>query len=147
MSLVALLKRLAPLLLLLTIACYGGLVKIGLGPKYAGAVPIIYLKDNPSLSEGDRVAGRRAFIDSRCTDCHRVAEDPHLPLGPRAVTQPPLAELDRYAPRALYDHIIDRNTGKGVALYNREMSEYVERLSARQLVDIVAYLREPGQSD
>ena len=48
MSLYDLSKRLAPLLVLLTAACSGGLVKIGLGPKYAGAVPI-YLKDNPSL--------------------------------------------------------------------------------------------------
>ena len=146
MSRLVIVKRLAPLLLSLAAACGGGLVKIGLGPKYVGARPI-YLKDNPSLSEGDRVAGRRAFIDSRCTDCHRVAEDPHLPLGPRAVAEPPLADLDRYAPRALYDHIIDRTTGKGVTLYNREMGEYVERLSARQLVDIVAYLRDPRQVD
>jgi len=138
-------KRLAPVLLLAA-ACASGLVKLSLGPKYVRAPPI-YFKDNPSLSEGDRVAGRRAFIDSHCIDCHRVAEDPGLPLGPRAVAEPPLAELDRYAPRALYDHIIDRNTGKGVALYNREMGEYVERLSARQLVDIVAYLRDPRQVD
>jgi len=34
-----------------------------------------------------------------------------------------------------------------VTLYNREMGEYVERLSARQLVDIVAYLRDPAQVD
>src|ERR1700682_3629236 len=133
-------------LLLLGVACGGGLVKIGLGPKYVGARPI-YLKDNPSLSEGDRVAGRRAFLDPLCTDCQRAVGDPHLPLGPRAVAEPPLAELDRYTPQALYNHIIDRTTGKGVTLYNRERGEYVERLSARQLVDIVAYLRDPRQAD
>jgi len=103
-----LVKRLAPLLLLVA-ACAGGLVKIGFGPKYAGAVPL-YIKDNPSLSDGDRIAGRRAFIDAKCIDCHRVAEDPHLPEGPRAVTEPPLANMDRYVPQTLYDHIIDRNT-------------------------------------
>jgi len=139
-------RRLAPLLLLLFVAACAGLVKVSVGPKYAFGRPI-YFKDNPNLSDGDRVAGRRAFIEARCTDCHRVAEDPSLPLGPRAMAEPPLADLDRYAPRALYDHIIDRNTGKGVALYNREMGEYVERLSARQLVDIVAYLRDPKQVD
>src|SRR5207237_9138722 len=118
------------------------LMKVSIGPKYAIGRPI-YFKDNPSLADGDRKAGRRAFIDARCTDCHRVADDPALPLGPRAVAEPPLAELDRYTPKALSDHIRDRNTGKDVALYNREMGEYVERLSARQLVDIVAYLRDP----
>jgi mono/diheme cytochrome c family protein len=137
-------RWLTPLLFLLA-AC-GGLMKVSFGPKYVGARPI-YFKDNPALSEGDRVAGRRAFIDSRCTDCHRVAEDQGLPLGPRAVAEPPLEKLDRYPPKTLYDLIINRNTGKGVELYNREMGVYVERLSARQLVDIVAYLRDPRQVD
>ena len=137
-------KRLAPFVLLLA-AC-GGLIKVSVGPKYAISRPI-YFKDNPNLSDGDKKAGRRAFIDARCTDCHRVAEDPSLPLGPRAAAERPLTRLDRYAPRELYDLIIDRTTGKGVALYNREMGEYVERLSARQLVDIVAYLRDPRHVD
>lgn len=138
-------RRLAPFLLLLLAAC-NGLIKVNVGPKYAISRPI-YFKDNPTLSDGDRIAGRRAFIDARCTDCHRVAEDPGLPLGPRAVAEPPLTRLDRYKPKELYDLILDRTTGKGVTLYNREMGEYVERLSARQLVDIVAYLRDPKQVD
>ena len=115
-----------------------------IAPKYVNT-PAIWFKDNPNLEDGDKAAGRRAFIASRCIDCHRVADDPELPRGPRAIAEPPLANLDRYTRRALYDKIIDRNTGKGVELYKREMGEYVERLSARQLVDIVAYLRDPRQ--
>lgn len=127
-------------------ACPPGLVKVRLSEQYA-VKDTLYFKNNPSLSEGDKVAGRRAFIDSHCIDCHRVAEDPHLPRGMRAIAEPPLAHLDRYKPKALYDRILDRNTGKGVTLHEREMGEYVERLSARQLVDIVAYLRDPKQID
>jgi mono/diheme cytochrome c family protein len=140
-------RRTLPLVLLLLTACgSGAMVQLKFGPKYLAA-PKIWFKDNPNLSDGDRVAGRRAFMDARCTDCHRVAGDSGLPLGPRATAEPPLEKLDRYAPKTLYEHILDRNTGKGVELYGREMGVYVERLSARQLVDIVAYLRDPAQVD
>jgi len=137
-------RRLLPLLLLVLLACSDGLVKVKIGPDYRG-MPVMYFKDNPTLEDGDKELGRRVFIQYGCIDCHRVAEDPKLPLGKRAIAQSPLEHLGRVSAWDLKNKILDRNTGKGVTLYNREMGEYVERLSARALVDVIAYLRDPRQ--
>jgi hypothetical protein len=137
-------RRFLPLLLLLTCCSNDGLVKVKIGPAYRG-MPVLFYKDNPTLEDGDKELGRRVFIQYGCVDCHRVAEDPKLPLGKRAIAQPPLEHLGRVSAYDLKNRILDRNTGKGVTLNNREMGEYVERLSARALVDVIAYLRDPRQ--
>jgi len=98
---------------------------------------------NPELAEGDRLAGRRAFIAAQCIDCHRVAEDPALPLGRRSVAGPWLEQLDRYSPAELAKRITSRSTGADEELFDRTMKNYAQPITARQLVDIIAYLRNP----
>lgn len=134
-------RRLVPLLLLLT-ACAAP-VSVRFGPHQIGA-PVSML-NNPSLWDGDPVAGRAAFIAGRCVDCHRVAEDPTLPRGARAIAGPLLENIARATPREVADRIRNRSTGRGETLFDKEMSDYAQTITARQLVDIVAYLRQPRQ--
>jgi len=109
---------------------------------HAAHAPIIAFS-NPTFEEGDPIAGRRAFIESGCIDCHRVAEDPDLPRGARAVAGPMLSGLGRLAPKDVAAKITSRSTGANEALFDRTMKDYSWTMTARQLVDIVAYLRHP----
>lgn len=111
---------------------------------HQAAAPIVAIS-NPSLAGGNALAGRRAFIAMQCIDCHRVAEDPELPLGRRAVAGPLLSDLKRYAPKDLATRITSRSTGASQELFDRTMKDYAQPLTARQLADIVAYLRNPKQ--
>ena len=98
---------------------------------------------NPRFDDGDPVAGRRAFIAMQCIDCHRVAEDAELPLGRRAMAGPLLAGLGRYTAVEVANRITSSKTGADQELFDRTMKDYAQPMTARQLVDIVAYLRNP----
>jgi mono/diheme cytochrome c family protein len=98
---------------------------------------------NPSFEDGDRLAGRREFIAMQCVDCHRVAEDAELPRGLRAIAGPQLSGLSRYTPVELANRITSRTTGASEELFDKTMKDYAQPMTARQLVDIVAYLRNP----
>jgi mono/diheme cytochrome c family protein len=104
--------------------------------------PVIAIS-NPSLSDGDPVAGRQAFIALQCVDCHRVAEDRELPLGARAIAGPMLSRMDRHSPKELATRITSRSTGASEELFDRTMRDYTNPMTARQLVDVIAYLRNP----
>ena len=106
--------------------------------------PVVAIS-NPFLMQGDAVAGRRAFIDLQCHDCHRVAEDPGLPAGRRSIAGPLLERMDRYAAHELVERITSRKTGASEELFDRTMKDYAQPITARQLVDVVAYLRNPRQ--
>ena len=126
--------------LLIVLSCSSGLpIRFGVHGTHAPVVAI----SNPGLGDGDPVAGRRAFIAVQCIDCHRVAGDPQLPLGRRAIAGPVLSSLDRYTPKDLADRITSRSTGIDEELLERTMKDYAQPMTARQLVDIVAYLRNP----
>jgi mono/diheme cytochrome c family protein len=133
-------RRLVPLLLVLFAACATPVV-VHFGPHQLGAP--VTLVNNPSLDDGDPIAGRTAFLSVRCNDCHRVAEDPSLPRGARAIAGPLLENLARATPHQLADRIRNRKTGAGEMLYDREMKDYAETMTPRQFVDIIAYLRNP----
>lgn len=111
---------------------------------HAQSAPISVVS-NPDFSDGDPVAGRREFIAAQCIDCHRVAEDPALPRGARAIAGPLLSDMARYQAREVARRITSRATGAGEELFDRNMKDYVQPINARQLVDIVAYLRNPAQ--
>jgi mono/diheme cytochrome c family protein len=131
----------AAAVLTLAVGCYNGVFRFKFGDH-----PIetpLYATLNPSLSDGDPVAGRRAFIELDCIDCHRVAEDPKLPKGPGAEYGPMLSGLHRYKAVKLADIIRNTNTGKNDEYLGRTMKDYTERMTVRQLVDVVAYLRNP----
>ena len=129
---------------LLIAGCSAHAVRLSFGNKKYEAP--IYITNNPSLEEGDPDVGRRTFIVIGCIDCHRVAEDPHLPRGPRAAAGPLLANLKRYSSKELLQILRDSKTGgKDEELYGRKMKDYTQRMSARQQVDVIAYLRNPAR--
>lgn len=102
--------------------------------------PVVAIS-NPYLFEGDARAGRRAFIDLQCIDCHRVAGDPTLPMGARAIAGPFLENLDRKPAKEVAELITSRRTGASEELFDRTMKDYTQPITARQLVDLVAYVR------
>ena len=137
-------RRFVPLLLLLLLVTACSVpVGVRFGAHQIGAP--VSMVNNPSLSDGDPIAGRRAFIAVQCIDCHRVAEDPALPRGARAIAGPVLENLARATPQELADRIRNRKTGGDEALFDKKMSSYAQTMTARQLVDIIAYLRQPRQ--
>ena len=133
-------RRAALLLLVLAIACSTP-VEVHFGTHRVGA-PVVAIS-NPSFADGDPIAGRRAFIALQCIDCHRVAEDAELPRGQRAIAGPLLSDMQRYAPPEVAKRIVSRKTGADEELFDRTMKDYAQPMTARQLVDVVAYLRNP----
>ena len=133
------LHRLSLLLLVLTACATPVPIHIG---GHGHRAPVVAV-NNPDFADGDPIAGRRAFIDMQCIDCHRVAEDPRLPRGTRAVAGPLLGHLNRYTPKRLAQRITSSSTGTGETLYDRSMKDYAQPITARKLVDVVAYLRNP----
>ena len=131
-------RRIVLLPLLLLVACSTS-VPIHFGVHQAKA-PVVAIS-NPMLMQGDPVQGRREFIAAQCIDCHRVAEDPDLPLGARAIAGPMLERMNRYTTHELATRITSRSTGVSEELLDRTMKDYAQPLTPRKLVDIVAYLR------
>jgi mono/diheme cytochrome c family protein len=132
-------RRIASALLLVAVACATPVpVRWGVHQQRAPVVAI----SNPDLQDGDPVAGRRTFISMRCIDCHRVAGDPELPLGLRAIAGPVLPAMNRTSAEQVANRITSRATGASEELFDKTMKDYTEPLTARQLVDIVAYLRQ-----
>jgi len=125
---------------LFSIACASG-VPIRFGTHRVNA-PLVTIS-NPTFADGDPAAGRRAFVEMQCIDCHRVAEDPKLERGRRAIAGPLLHDLNRYTPKELANRIVSRTTGAAQDLLDKTMKDYTQPLTAQQLVDIVAYLRNP----
>lgn len=109
---------------------------------HARPAPVVAFS-NPSFDDGDPLAGRRAFTELQCNDCHRVAGDPELPRGARAVAGPILSDLRRYSSRQIAQKITSRSTGAGEDLLDKTMKDYAQPITARKLVDVVAYLRHP----
>jgi mono/diheme cytochrome c family protein len=97
-----------------------------------------------SLSSGDAVRGRKAFLDLQCHACHRVAEDETLPVRKDAWEGPVLRDLDADSAEAVAWKIVTRTELGPDALYESEMTETASAMTERQLVDLVAYLRDPA---
>ena len=123
-------RNLAPVLVFV-LACATP-INIHVGSRIAPS-PAVGIS-NPSLADGDPLSGRNAFVSQGCIECHRVENDPGLPWGTRASMGPMLRTYDDVRSAELAHHI--RNAG-------RPMSETARKLTARQLVDVVAYLKNP----
>lgn len=95
------------------------------------------------LSDGDPVHGRRAFVDLRCHACHRVAEDVTLPDYPGAWEGPLLHDLGKEPAEAVAWRIVTRIDLDPETLFETPMAESASAMTDRQLVDLVAYLRNP----
>jgi len=104
-----------------------------------------------SLPRGDAEAGRQAFIDLRCTACHRVSNAPDLPdvvsttpgpeLGPELAPQP-LGNLATsiVSPSHAMSIRTSPETREQVDGVLSPMADYTQVMTIRQLVDLVAYL-------
>ncbi len=104
------------------------------------------------LPGGDPAAGRQAFLDLRCTACHRVPSEPAFPLPVSANPGPPiearLAGRDvSYLAASIIapSHQLSLATDKGVREHLdgvlSPMGDFSRVMTVRQLVDLHAYLR------
>ena len=109
------------------------------------------LAEDLVLPAGDSVRGREAFIALRCSACHRV-QGATLPAP---VASPPVPITLGAAPSSYTDarlvtaiiapsHAIARpEHGESVATEGlSRMGDFTSVMTVRQLVDIVAFLRE-----
>jgi mono/diheme cytochrome c family protein len=107
-------------------------------------IVVSHSQEVSSLSGGDPVRGRAAFLELQCHSCHRVAEDPSLPLPKGAVQGPLLHDLGAEAPEAVAWKIVTRTRLGPESLFGSRMADATSAMSERQLADLVAYLRDPG---
>ena len=138
--------RLAPLLPLLVLAlalgsCAGGDTDAGavLETRFDDpeALPIV-------LPAGDPAAGRVAFLELGCNDCHRVVDDPDFQsqISSTAPALDPVA-LRAQGYGAVASSIIapGHRSATGVELLEGEAMPLVnERLTVAQWIDLVHYL-------
>jgi mono/diheme cytochrome c family protein len=108
------------------------------------------------LPAGDPQAGRQAFVDLRCTVCHRVEGETRFP-APLSESQGP--DLNRaLALRSASDlaaaiivpsHSMSVKTSEPIKQRLQElllspMPDYTRAMTVRQLADLLAYLRSLG---
>lgn len=102
-----------------------------------------------TLPAGDPRSGRQAFVDLQCYTCHGIANEAFPPV--KATEQrpaPSLTGLGSFHPTAyIVESILHPNAvvvddpGYTDADGWSHMPSYVEALTVRQLVDLVAYLQ------
>jgi hypothetical protein len=105
-------------------------------------------------SEGDAVAGRQAFIDQRCHQCHSIADErlPQLAGADRPILElgGPTTVVHSYADlttsiinpnHAISDRYRDELLQRGELPLDSPMpSPNLRTMSVQQLIDIVAFL-------
>jgi mono/diheme cytochrome c family protein len=96
------------------------------------------------LSSGDPEHGRAAFIALQCHACHRVAEDETLPVVEGAWDGPVLRDFAKESPEAVGWRIVTRTRLGPESLFESPMVESATTMTERQLVDLIAYLRDPA---
>lgn len=95
------------------------------------------------FSDDNAARGRVAIVELRCHSCHRVAEDPALAEFPGALEGPLLHDLGKDSPEGMAWRLVSRTDLDPSAIYDTTMAEVSSSISDRQLVDLVAYLRNP----
>jgi len=111
------------------------------------AVPVIL-----TFPSGDVAAGRQAFLDLKCTTCHRVPSEPAFPAAVSANPGPEinsrLANRDfSYLATAIMSpsHALSPDTSVDVRAQMEgalsPMGDFSRVMTVRQLVDLHAYLR------
>jgi len=91
-----------------------------------------------SANAADAVAGRDDFHKFRCDTCHSV-------YGEKRSAQVPLRDFSREKPEAVAQRIVQRTHLAPEALFDEiAMSGPASILTQQQLMDIVAYLRDPS---
>ena len=109
-----------------------------------------------SLPRGATGAGRQAFVDLKCTACHRVTGDSDLPAPVSANPGPDLGAGLASRPSGVVataivapSHAMGVDTGAevraGAAGALSPMGDYSESMTVRQLLDLIAYLQSANQ--
>jgi mono/diheme cytochrome c family protein len=127
------------------------LVMIGCGgPRTMFVAPVASMPllvahaHTADLSAGDPLRGRAAFIALQCHACHRVAEDDTLPEVEGGWDGPVLENLGAQPPEAVAWKIVAKGELSAEALYDTPMADAASGITDRQLIDLVAYLRNPA---
>jgi mono/diheme cytochrome c family protein len=105
-----------------------------------------------ALPKGDARAGRQAFLDLKCTACHKVADETGFPepfsdnLGPELDLRRPFRSPSEVATAIVApSHSISSGTSPEVkARLEGELSpmgDFSQAMTVRQLADMVEYLR------
>jgi mono/diheme cytochrome c family protein len=123
------------------------LVVIG-GCSDRSVEPSISYQPSPHLlATGDPVAGRKAFLELQCESCHTVAGD-DFGFDAAGTRAPRLGRMQStQSAEALASsivlpaHSLSKRTGPWQQSA-AEMKDYSEVMTVRQLLDIVAYLRD-----
>lgn len=107
------------------------------------------------VDQGDITAGRQAFIDHRCHQCHSIADErlpplagadrPIFELGGATTTVRSYADLttsiinpDHAISERYVDQQLSRNAG--IPLESPMPMPNIDTMTVRQLIDIVAFL-------
>lgn len=129
--------------LLLAGAC-AARTPVHLTPSMSVRSIAIHVQEIQPLTDGDAARGRQAFIDLQCHACHRVAEDETLPRIEGAWDGPLLHDLGDASPEAVAWRIVTRTTLDPESVYESPMADSATAMTGRQLIDLVAYLRNPA---
>lgn len=129
-----------------------GLVVVTVSGSVASLASAQYATATVVLPAGDPRGGRQAFIDLKCTVCHRVEGEPRFP-APLSESQGP--DLNRaLALRTASDlaaaiivpsHSMSVKTSESVKKRLQQMRlspmpDYTRAMTVRQLADLLAYL-------
>ncbi|RPI53298.1 MAG: hypothetical protein EHM55_14195 [Acidobacteria bacterium] len=116
-------------------------------PPTPSAVPVVV-----NFPVGDVAAGRQAFLDLKCTTCHRVPSEPTFPApvsaNPGPALDQGLANRDfSYLATAVMSpsHTLSPETSADVRAHMEgtlsPMGDFSRVMTVRQLVDLHSYLR------
>ena len=102
------------------------------------------------MPKGDPVAGQKAFKSLQCTMCHKVAGDNSLPAPNSDIQGPVLRNPKQESPVGwLLDSIVSPShsvrvgaEGGPTLTAGSFMKDFSEEMTIRQLIDIIAYLKE-----
>ncbi len=144
--------RLFGLLVVLAAAC--GCVREP-SPEKRAATPTTtsgYESVMLALPVGDAQAGRQAFLDLKCTTCHRITFETGFPApfsdnpGPDLDARPPhRGPSDLATAIVAPSHAVSTKVGSELKMRLEgnlsPMGDFSQAMTVRQLSDIVAYLR------
>lgn len=104
------------------------------------------------ISYGDFLEGRKAFIDLKCMRCHRVLGDSSLPK-PTAGPAPILGGLNAEHSTEELSQAMTAPSHSIAPGFEANanglspMTDFSRQMTVRQLIDVVAYLKEAENTD
>ena len=118
----------------------------------ATAAPAEYEAAAVVLPKGEPRAGRQAFLDLKCTVCHRVTQDPEFPAPVSRSRGPDLDHTlglrpasDVAAAIIVPSHSMSLKTGDEIKTRLEgvlsPMGDFSRIMTVRQLADLLAYLQ------